>query len=529
MTAAPDIVRVIAFAGPRRLALGDLAAVAVAAKSALGSGETAPLLIFDAVTSRPIDVDFRGSAEDVRARLSAPEAEDAARSRGRPKLGVTAREVTLLPRHWDWLAGQRGGASATLRRLVDDARRGTEVADALRLGRESLYRFITAMAGDAEGYEEATRALFAGDETRFEALTAPWPTDIRAHALTLARPAFGHAPSLLDRLVPTDKRGAVDAALAAAFPGGSVETAEHMAWGASGAGVFRLTVGGAPCVLRIEAPPSPIRDPVRHFACLRIAAEAGVAPALLHADAEAGVCLTALVAPEGVGPFGAPQVVAAAEAVRRLHAAPLFPPLVPYLDAVDGVMGQFRQSGRASPGALAAPLALYAALTAAYPRHDPALVSSHNDLNPSNIIFSGGRAWIIDWETGFAADRYADLASLTNWFAADEVGEALILNTYFGEAPGAARMARFLVMRQINRLFYGASLIGSAKAEGAAMTLTAEDLTRERFSDIRGAMAELATPEGRLRFGCAFIAEALHDAETARFRDAAGVIQQPSS
>ena len=120
-----------------------------------------------------------------------------------------------------------------------------------------------------------------------------------------------------------------------------------------------------------------------------------------------------------------------------------------------------------SPEALAAPLALYAALTAAYPRNDPARVSSHNDLNPSNIIFADGRAWIIDWETAFAGDAYADIASLANWFAPDATAEALILTTYFGEAPGEARMARFLVMRQINRLFYGAMLIGSCHG-GAA-------------------------------------------------------------
>jgi hypothetical protein len=512
----------IAFAGSRRLASGELAAVAAAAKAALDAGETAPVLIFDAVSSRPIDVDFRGSAEEVRTRLAVPEAEAAARGRGRPKLGVTAREVTLLPRHWDWLATQRGGASATLRRLVDDARRGNEAADALRLGRESLYRFITAMAGDAEGYEEATRALFTGDEAGLEALTAPWPTDIRAHALTLARPAFGHAPAPLDGLVPAKRRAAVDRALTAAFPGAGVEAAERMAWGASGAGVFKLTVGGEPCVLRIEGPPDPMRDPVRHYACLKIAAEAGVAPRLLYADAEQGVCLTAFVDGGSTGPsmFGAPQLVAAAEAVKRLHAAPLFPTLVPYLDALDGIMGQFARSGVASPDVLAAPLDLYARLCAVYPRHDPDIVSSHNDLNPSNVIFVDGRAWIVDWETGFAADRYADVAALANWFAADEASEALILAAYFGEEPNTAWTARFLTMRQINRLFYGALLIGSAMAERPGAPLSAGDLTSERFSDIRGQMHELATAEGRLRFGRAFIAEALHDAQTPRFQAA---------
>lgn len=189
---------VIAFAGPRRLALGPLADVAAAVRRALDAGEDAPVLAFDAVTSRPVEFDLRGTEAEVRARLAAParpSEDEPAPRRGRPKLGVTAREVTLLPRHWDWLAAQRGGASATLRRLVEDARRASPAADVRRQGQEAAYRFITAMAGDAPGYEEATRALFAGDAGRFAAETQGWPADVRAHALALAQAAFDTAPA----------------------------------------------------------------------------------------------------------------------------------------------------------------------------------------------------------------------------------------------------------------------------------------------------------------------------------------------
>lgn len=182
---------VIAFAENRRIAQGPLSQVAMALKRALDAGETAPVLIFDSVTSRPIELDLRGTAADISARLAEPTApEDATRGRGRPKLGVTAREVTLLPRHWDWLASQPGGASATLRRLVEDARRTAPAGGSVREAREAVYRFATAMAGNAPGYEEAMRALFAGDAMRFEAETAGWPGDVRAHTLTLAKAAF---------------------------------------------------------------------------------------------------------------------------------------------------------------------------------------------------------------------------------------------------------------------------------------------------------------------------------------------------
>ena len=107
-----------------------------------------------------------------------------------PELGVVAREVTLLPRHWDWLAGQPGGASVTLRKLVEQARKDNEGKDRLRRAREAAYRFLSAMAGNLPGFEEAARALFAGHRDRFAAVVAPWPQDVREHAVKLAARGF---------------------------------------------------------------------------------------------------------------------------------------------------------------------------------------------------------------------------------------------------------------------------------------------------------------------------------------------------
>jgi hypothetical protein len=117
-----------------------------------------------------------GSAKSVPAKVRAP---------GRPKLGVTAREVTLMPRHWDWLGAQPGGASVALRKLVERALRANGDEDRIRQVREAAYRFMTAMAGDAPGYEEALRALFAGDHSRLRRIVAKWPADVREHALAL--------------------------------------------------------------------------------------------------------------------------------------------------------------------------------------------------------------------------------------------------------------------------------------------------------------------------------------------------------
>jgi hypothetical protein len=184
-----------AFTGTRRIASGLIADVALAAKPVADRGES--VLIFDDATAQPVEIDFRGSAADLRDRLaqrgdaqprqeSAPVAPETPRGPGRPKLGVVAREVTLLPRHWDWLAHQPGGASVALRKLVEDARRTGGDKDRVRRAREVAYRFMSAMAGDLPNFEEAARALFAGDGGRFYPLVAAWPEDIRDHTVKLA-------------------------------------------------------------------------------------------------------------------------------------------------------------------------------------------------------------------------------------------------------------------------------------------------------------------------------------------------------
>lgn len=200
-----------AFVGHRLLLSGPLVEVALAVKAATGNSSPHAILVFDDTTGRVIDLDLRGTKVDIVERLSQPprspvgrhrpranEASEPAtdaiaepRGRGRPKLGVVAREVTLLPRHWDWLAAQPGGASAVLRRLVDEARRSGGTCQQRRAAQEAAYQFMLAMAGDLPGYEEATRALFADDRPRLEQWIADWPQDIRSHVLHLAfRPEY---------------------------------------------------------------------------------------------------------------------------------------------------------------------------------------------------------------------------------------------------------------------------------------------------------------------------------------------------
>jgi hypothetical protein len=180
----------VAFAGTRCLARGSLAEVALAVKAA--SEDHA--IVFDEATCNVVDLDLRGTPDEILARLrdrpaggeEAPRPDagppPSRRGRGRPKLGVVSREVTLLPRHWEWLAAQPGGASQALRRLVDTARRSDRGATGRRAAREAAYRFISVMAGNLPGFEEATRALFAEDSDRFRDHTSVWPEDVRRFA-----------------------------------------------------------------------------------------------------------------------------------------------------------------------------------------------------------------------------------------------------------------------------------------------------------------------------------------------------------
>ena len=190
-----------AFAASDRIAAGDPVEVALAAKKLVDTGDERTILIFDDTTGRQEELDLRGSVAEIQARLAtgpgavgaAPEVADTAATKrppGRPKLGVVGREVTLLPRHWEWLNAQPGGASVALRKLVEKARRDNAGPDRVRRSQEATFHFLSALAGNEPGFEEASRALFAGDAESFDRLAAQWPPDVGEYARGLARGVF---------------------------------------------------------------------------------------------------------------------------------------------------------------------------------------------------------------------------------------------------------------------------------------------------------------------------------------------------
>lgn len=191
MTSGPQYV---AFAAQRAIAEGDLLTVAKAVRAVRPKAHVT-ILIFDRTTGQQIDIDLRGTDADLVQRYTPADSDEnpreiGTRRRGRPRLGVVGREVTLLPRHWQWLDEQRGGASATLRRLVDQARHSRRDADLVRASQDRANRFMSAMAGNLPGFEEATRALYARNRSKFLEETKRWPRDVRLTARAFAADTF---------------------------------------------------------------------------------------------------------------------------------------------------------------------------------------------------------------------------------------------------------------------------------------------------------------------------------------------------
>jgi hypothetical protein len=202
-----SVTSYIAFDGNQRIAMGPLRVVALKVKQTSDAHPLARILVFNVATSELIDFDCRGTPSQMLRRLSASAkgaapavdltpAPTAPTGPGRPKLGVVAREVTLLPRHWEWLSTQPGGASVALRKLVEHAKRASASSDSVRQAQAAAYRFMSAMAGNLDGFEEAARALFAADLTKFDVLVASWPCDVKTHLQQLAEPAFQMATAV---------------------------------------------------------------------------------------------------------------------------------------------------------------------------------------------------------------------------------------------------------------------------------------------------------------------------------------------
>jgi uncharacterized protein len=185
-----------AFADNDHLVSGSLEKMLRRTKQYLEDDGSGTILIFEDHSGVQVDFDFRGTFDEVLARLAShpllaghKKSDTPRGGPGRPRLGVVCREVSLLPRHWEWLEEQPNGISAALRRLVDEARKREPHGQCARRAREAAGRFMMVMAGNRPGYEEASRALFAKDQEALKKQIRRWPPDIRRHLWLLVQKA----------------------------------------------------------------------------------------------------------------------------------------------------------------------------------------------------------------------------------------------------------------------------------------------------------------------------------------------------
>src|SRR5579871_451843 len=264
-------------------------------------------------------------------------------------------------------------------------------------------------------------------------------------------------------MIPETKLAAVTRGLREAFDVTEFEDIRAITKGRTSALVFRIVVKGTPLLLRIITNTASMLGPERQFTCMKMAADAGIAPRIWYSSTEDQIAITDFV--EEV-PFPANEaLVRMPRLLRALHALPPFPAGVSHLDTTcmfllnktnaDGFIPKIQKANILPPAEFDELLALLARVAAVYARWEADMVSSHNDLfKPDNILFDGSRVWLVDWEAAFLNDRYADLAVVANMLVSNDAEEGLYLQEYFGHAPDEYQLARFFLMRQVARIFY---------------------------------------------------------------------------
>lgn len=332
-------------------------------------------------------------------------------------------------------------------------------------------------------------------------------------------------------MIPEEKNHAVARALREAFGVSEFDDISRLTAGLSKACVFRIVVRGCPRLLRVimntDAAIGPGQgDQTHHFACMKVAAEAGIAPRVWYTSAEDGLLITDFVQAK---PFPRTEALALLPGtLQKLHTLPPWPSprAVNYLGAMDGLARKFQTAGILPENETAELFETYARVADVYPRNDSDRVPSHNDLKPENILFDGDRAWLVDWEAAFANDRYVDLAVVANFVVTNAPEEDTYLRTYFGEAAGEYRRARFYLMSQLLHMFYPAVLmVLSLKGKSIEWKAKAPDF-RDFHDRIRAGEIDLAGDDRKLEYAKVHMNQLLQNGRTVRFQKALQIVSR---
>ncbi len=322
------------------------------------------------------------------------------------------------------------------------------------------------------------------------------------------------------KMVPKEKRTAVARALEEAFGERDFEDIRRLTAGLSSALVFRIVMRGRPCLLRVITRTDAMADPTQQYACMRSAADRGIAPRVLYASVEDRVSITDFVEARPLCAEGA--LARMPGVLRTLHSLPPFAKAKAgnYFDMVEGFIDRLAKS---LPEGLSRELfEIYSQVAQVYPRRDESdWVSCHNDLKPENVLFDGDRVWLVDWEAAFLNDRYVDLAVAANFAVNSAADEQAYLERYFGEAAGEYRLARFYLMRQVAHVFYALVFLSLAAAAGKAVDAgqRAPDFWDFHRRMLAGEVS-LADADAKLEYGLVHLERIRGNVRTERFQEA---------
>jgi len=329
-------------------------------------------------------------------------------------------------------------------------------------------------------------------------------------------------------VIPESKRAAVEKALSETLGVTVPDEIALLTGGLSTSLVYRIVIRGAPYVLRITMRTGLFDDPVPETACIEAAAAAGIAPPVLYANAGDGIVISQFIAAQPA--TGIPILTHLVRLIRSIHSLPEFPKRIDALDTVDEFIRKFQATNILPAAATAEHFACYAEIQRHYPRHGSDLVSSHNDLNPNNILFDGARFWIVDWEAASAGDRYVDLAMVANAFLSAPEAEEAFLRGYFEDALTDYHRARFFLMRQVCLICFASIFLTLAAAQKPADILANADMTALSLKDFYGRLATgqvaLGSFDGQLLYAKVLLRQSLEMMKTPRFAESIERVRQ---
>ncbi|WP_121808807.1 phosphotransferase [Mucilaginibacter kameinonensis] len=319
-------------------------------------------------------------------------------------------------------------------------------------------------------------------------------------------------------MIPENKKAAVSHALQVTFGVHEFDDLRELTAGLSSALVFKMTVLGKPYLLRIITRTDAMADPANEYACMKAAADVGIAPYVWYTSVGDRIAITDFIAAK---PFELNDAKVKIPALlRKLHALPPFPFRMDYIDKIGEFIEKFQTAEIMPADMTASVFDLYKKIKDIYPRNAEDLVACHNDLKPENTLFDGERVWLVDWEAAFLNDRYVDLAIAANFVVRSDEDEAAFLKAYFGEEASEYQQARFFLMRQLLHLFYFIVFMLVGKTQDRIIDFNMPKPGFREFHDrIWAGEISLAEMDARLQYALLHRDQLLDNMQTKRLKD----------